>query len=97
MDAERLRGLSHQHACTSACAACPRCGLVLGAATGYVFTDAQAAISWGSKKQSSIALSSCEAEIVALSETGKEGVYLSRYLALSLNFYLCLYLDLYSY
>ena len=47
----------------------------------YVFTYAQAAISWGCKKQTSIALSSCEAEIVALSETGKEGVYLSRYLA----------------
>ena len=48
--------------------------------TGYVFTYAQAAISWGSRKQSSIALSSCEAEIVALSEASKESVYLSRFL-----------------
>jgi hypothetical protein len=47
--------------------------------TGYVFTYAQAAISWGSKKQATIALSSCEAEIVALSEASKEGVYLRRF------------------
>ena len=48
--------------------------------TGYVFTYAMAAISWGSKKQDSVALSSCEAEIVALSEAGKESVHLSRFL-----------------
>ena len=39
-----------------------------------------AAISWGSKKQKSVALSSCEAEIVAASEAAKEAVYLSRFL-----------------
>ena len=49
--------------------------------TGYVFMYAQAAISWGSKKQSSIALSSCEAEIMALSEASKEAVYLDGFLA----------------
>ena len=49
--------------------------------TGYVFTYALAAISWGSKKQPTIALSSCEAEIVALSESAKESVYLSDFLA----------------
>jgi hypothetical protein len=49
--------------------------------TGYVFTYALAAISWGSKKQKSVALSSCEAEIMALSEAAKEGVYLDRFLA----------------
>lgn len=48
--------------------------------TGWVFTYAQAAVSWGSKKQASIALSSCEAEIVALSEAAKEGVFISRFL-----------------
>ena len=37
----------------------------------------QAAISWGSKKQKSVALSSCEAEIVAASEAAKEAVHLS--------------------
>ena len=39
--------------------------------TGFVFQYAQAAISWGSKKQASVALSSCEAEIMALSEASK--------------------------
>lgn len=49
--------------------------------SGYVFHLAQAAISWGSKRQHCVALSSCEAEIVALSEAAKEGVYLTRALA----------------
>ena len=44
---------------------------------GFVFQYSQAAISWASRKQASVALSSCEAEIMALSEAGKEGVYLS--------------------
>eukprot|EP00965_Chrysotila_dentata_P062428 2068886-Pleurochrysis_carterae.AAC.1 len=44
--------------------------------TGWVFTHGQAAISWPSKKQGSVALSSCEAEIVAASEAAKEAVYL---------------------
>eukprot|EP00965_Chrysotila_dentata_P118370 3912784-Pleurochrysis_carterae.AAC.1 len=42
--------------------------------TGWVFTHTQAAISWSSKKQASVALSSCEAEIVAASEAAKEAV-----------------------
>lgn len=37
-----------------------------------------AAISWGSSKQPCIALSSCEAEIVALSESCKDVVYLRK-------------------
>ena len=49
--------------------------------TLYVFNYSVAAISWASKKQATIALSSCEAEIVALSEAAKEGVYLRRFLA----------------
>eukprot|EP00965_Chrysotila_dentata_P178037 5881381-Pleurochrysis_carterae.AAC.1 len=36
----------------------------------------QAAILWASKKQQSVALSSCEAEIIAASEATKEAVYL---------------------
>ena len=44
--------------------------------SGFVFHYSQAAISWGSKKQTAIALSSCEAEIMAASEACKEGIYL---------------------
>ena len=46
--------------------------------TGWVFMLNQAALSWGSKKQPSVALSSCEAEIMAASEAAKEAVYLAR-------------------
>ena len=46
--------------------------------SGYVFTLSQAAISWSSKRQPTIALSSCEAEIVAASEAAKEAVFLDR-------------------
>ena len=48
--------------------------------SGYIFLYNQAAISWGSKRQTSVALSSCEAEIVALNEASKECVYLNRFL-----------------
>ena len=47
--------------------------------TGYVFLFNGAAIAWGSKKQISVALSSCEAELMALSEAAKEACYLSTY------------------
>ena len=40
----------------------------------------RAAISWASKKQPCVALSSCEAEIVAASEAAKEATYLNRLL-----------------
>ena len=50
------------------------------AQSGYVFTYNSAAISWSSKKQDTIALSSCEAEIVAASEAAKEGIYLANFL-----------------
>ena len=43
--------------------------------SGWVFVLNQAAVSWGSKKQKSVALSSCEAEIVAASEASKEAVH----------------------
>ena len=45
--------------------------------SGFVFMMNQAALSWGSKKQVSVALSSCEAEIAA-SEAAKEAVHLGR-------------------
>ena len=42
--------------------------------TGYVFKLSKAAISWASAKQPTVALSSCEAEIMALSEASKEAL-----------------------
>ena len=48
--------------------------------TGFIFQYGQAAISWGSKKQASVALSSCEAEIMALSEAAKEAAYLADFI-----------------
>ena len=48
--------------------------------SGSVFLFGKAAISWGSTKQASVALSSCEAEIMAASEAAKDAVYLQRFL-----------------
>ena len=47
--------------------------------SGWVFRFCRAAITWGSKKQKSVALSSCESEIMAASEAAKEAVSLSRF------------------
>ena len=44
--------------------------------TGYVFLRSGGAIMWKSKKQTMIALSSMEAEYVALSEAGYEATWL---------------------
>jgi hypothetical protein len=44
--------------------------------SGYVFTLAGAAISWASKCQQTVALSSCEAEYIAASSAAQEVVYL---------------------
>ena len=46
-----------------------------------VFDYCSAAISWSSKKQPTIALSSCEAEIMAASEGAKEAIYLRNFLS----------------
>ena len=46
--------------------------------SGWVVLWQMAALSWGSRKQKSIALSSCEAEIIALSEAAKDMVYLRK-------------------
>ena len=48
--------------------------------SGNVFTYASAAISWSTKKQATVALSSCEAEIVAGSEAAKEAIYLREFI-----------------
>ena len=49
--------------------------------SGSVFLYNQAAVSWSCKKQPSVALSSCEAEIVAASEAAKEATYLRDFLS----------------
>lgn len=46
--------------------------------TGFCFLKSGAAISWESKKQRTVALSSCEAEYMALSEACREAIYLQR-------------------
>ena len=48
--------------------------------SGHTFSLGSATISWASKKQPSVALSSCEAEIMASSEAAKEAIYLSAFL-----------------
>jgi len=47
---------------------------------GYVFTFAGTAISWKSKRQATVALSSCEAEYIAECEAAKEAIWLQRLL-----------------
>eukprot|EP00966_Prymnesium_polylepis_P081629 1891076-Prymnesium_polylepis.1 len=48
--------------------------------TGWVFQYWRAAVSWGCEKQKAVALSSCEAKIMAASEAAKEAIYLRRFL-----------------
>jgi len=49
--------------------------------SGWLYKWQSAAISWGSKRQPCVALSSCEAEIIAASESAKEAIFLRRLLA----------------
>ena len=44
--------------------------------SGYLFTFGSAPISWKSRKQPTVALSSCEAEYMALTEATKEALFL---------------------
>jgi hypothetical protein len=48
----------------------------LRSTTGYVFIASGGAITWGSKKQSLVALSSTEAEYIALSEAARDAKWL---------------------
>ena len=43
--------------------------------TGFIFKFSESAISWESRKQRTIALSSTEAEYMAISEAAKEAIY----------------------
>jgi hypothetical protein len=47
--------------------------------TGYIFTLGSGPISWKTRKQPSVALSSCEAEYMALAEATKEALHLRNY------------------
>ena len=49
--------------------------------SGWLVLWQSAAISWGSHKQKSVALSTCEAEIIALSEATKDVVYVRKLLS----------------
>ena len=48
--------------------------------TGYVFTVGGTAVSWVSKIQSVVALSTAEAEYVAATEASKEMIWLQRFM-----------------
>lgn len=48
--------------------------------SGYVFTLAGAPISWTSRRQNTVALSSTEAEYIAAAEATKEAVWIARFL-----------------
>ncbi|XP_048267037.1 secreted RxLR effector protein 161-like [Bombus terrestris] len=48
--------------------------------TGFIFKLSNSAISWESRKQKSVAISSTEAEYMALTEATREAVYLRRFL-----------------
>jgi len=48
--------------------------------SGYIFKYGAGAISWSSKKQTSVALSSTEAEYMALTQAAKEAIWLKRLL-----------------
>jgi hypothetical protein len=48
--------------------------------SGYAFTLGRGAVSWGSKRQHTVALSSTEAEYLALTRAGKEALWLQRLL-----------------
>ena len=46
--------------------------------SGFVFTLGRASISWGSKRQPVVALSTCKSELMAATEAAKEAVHLRR-------------------
>ncbi len=48
--------------------------------SGFVFTMAGGAISWSSKKQPSVALSSMEGKYMAMTHTAKEAIWIQRFL-----------------
>ena len=57
-----------------------RCKIDRRSVTGYVFTLCRGAITWKSQKQRTVALSSTEAEYMALAECAKGAVYLNEFI-----------------
>jgi len=48
--------------------------------TGYIFEINGSAITWSSKQQSIVALSTCEAEFIAMAEAAKEALWLRTFM-----------------
>src|SRR6266850_2355888 len=48
--------------------------------SGYIFKIARGAVTWSSKKQPSMALSSTEGEYMALTHTAKEAIWIQQFL-----------------
>ena len=63
--------------CTPLCAFADASWAMRYSTSGWTVNWQGATISWGSRKQDCVALSSCEAEIVAASEASKEAISLS--------------------
>lgn len=49
--------------------------------SGYVFNLGSAAISWSSKRQATVSLSTCEAELIGQTQATKEAIWLRRFLS----------------
>lgn len=49
--------------------------------SGWIIKWQSAALTWGSRKQKCTALSTCEAELIALSEAAKDVVYLRKFVS----------------
>jgi hypothetical protein len=49
--------------------------------SGYLFLGAEASIAWGSNKQPIVALSTCEAKYIAISDASREVIWLRNLLA----------------
>lgn len=57
-----------------------RCKIDRRSYSGYVIVLSGGPISWKSQKQRTVALSSTEAEYMALAEATKDGIYISEFL-----------------